>query len=213
MDLVEYLSNLNLKISELSNQKSEILRAAAILSDAIMEGRLLHIYGSEEESSSLIASIFFKAGKPTNLNPMFDPSLDPAHGSYRNAMCMEIPGLAPCILDYYEYIEEGDPIILIGSDPSFIGFAESLEWAKTKSLNTIAITCSIALGAEVSLETGRKSYSDGTYNALASTILELIFHKVKDSVPESCFWGGDRFVDLRRDKEKIKEMLFRVKHL
>ncbi|NCB70766.1 MAG: SIS domain-containing protein [Clostridia bacterium] len=213
MNVEVYINKVAFKISELSNQKSEIMRAAAILSDAIMNDRLLHIYGSEEVSSSLIASHFFKAGKPMNLNPMFDPSLDPAHGSYRNTMCMEVPGLAPCILDYYEYVEEGDPIILIGSDPIFIGFSEALEWAKAKGLIVIAVTCSPAQGAEVSLKTGSESYADGTYIALASTILELMFDKVKESVPERFIWKGSRFVDLQHDKDRIKEVLFRVKHL
>ena len=213
VEMEKYLNNVSAKISSLASQETRILGAAEILSNAMKEWRLLHIYGSEEESSSLIASHFFKAGKPIYLNPMLDPSLDPAHGSYRNAMCMTVSGLSPCILNYYEYVNKGDPIILIGSDPSLMGFAEALEWAKTKGLQVIAIACTDVPAADISLKTGSESYVDGTYTAIASTILELIFRKVKETVPDSCIWMGKRYVDLEGEKEKINKVLFQVKHL
>ena len=213
MECNDYLNNVNARISGLVNQIEAIKQAAAILAEAIKEDRLLHVYGAEQESASLIASIFFTPGKPIHLNPILDPSLDIAHGSYRNTMCLEVPNLASCILDYYEYVESGDPILLIGSDPALIGFAESFAWAKAKDLKTITISCSSMHGADVAIETGSDSYSDGTYSSIVSIILELIFNEVKKLVPPDCVWEGKRFVDLDRDRKKIDAMLFRIKHL
>lgn len=213
MNVKQYITKINAQILALEDQTEQVYAAANILSDAIQANRLLHIYGVEEESSALIASQFFKAGKPMLLNPMFDPSLDPAHGSYRNEMCRRIRGLAPCILDYYEYVKVGDPIILLGSDPTHTGFSESVSWAQKKQLQIISITCTDVPEADISLTLGSASYADGTYFALGATMLELIFDALQATAPESLVWAGERFVNLENEAQKIESVLFRVKHL
>lgn len=209
----EYLDKLSAGISGLKQQSEKIDYAASILAGAAKYDRLIHLFGSEPESSALTASVFFQPGKPICIDPMLDPVLDPAHGSYRNAMCLKIPGIIPCILDYYEYVEKGDPIIIIGSDPTLTPFSEAIKWANEKRLSIITVSCTAVVDVGVSLETGSDSYCDGTYTAMASTLLELLSIRTASLLAEELLWEGDRFVNLERDKEKIDKMLFRVRHL
>ncbi len=209
----EYLENLGNRIMELESQASTVDKAVDILEKAVSESKLIHIFGTDMESASLIASVFFKPGTLINMNPMLDPVIDIAHGAYRNSMMLEVKDLMPCILDYYETVDEGDPIIILGSDPGVRAFREALCWARKKGLEVITITCTHPEGVEVSLVTGDESFSGGTYMALASTLLQLVVRKTGEKVGLENIWDGCYFVDLEKSREKIDRELFLVRHL
>lgn len=188
-------------LKALENQADACRASRELIAKAIEEDRLIHIFGTEAKASALIAEVFFQPGFPIHIDPMLDPTLDIAHGAYRNQMALEVDNLAPCILDYYERVETGDPFILIGPDSKSKAFVQSLAWAKSKKLSTIAITddCTVA---DVTMFIDPKAFT-----VTASVVLNMILA----DMPEK--WTGDKAVDLEKNAEKIDRMLFRVRHL
>ena len=185
----------------LGSQEETIRAVQNLIKKAIEEDRLIHIFGTEARASSLIAEVFFRPGFPIHIDPMLDPTLDIAHGAYRNQMALEVDNLAPCILDYYERVNEGDPFILLGPDSKSKAFIQSLAWARAKKLKVIAITddCTVA---DLTLFVDPKFFT-----VTAAAVLNMIL----EDMPEK--WTGDRAVDLEENAEKIDRMLFRVRHL
>ena len=200
-----YLQKAAEALKALEGQEEDIRAAAGLVAQAVKEDRLVHLFGTEARATGIIADVFFQPGFPTHLDPMTDPTLDFAHGAYRNRMAVEVDNLAPCILDYYERVQEGDPIILIGSDASSKMFAQSLAWAKAKKLKVITVSNS-CVEADVCVEID-PSYFMITAAAVLNKILKEI------DLPEDLKWTGDRIVDLEKNEQKINNMLFRIRHL
>lgn len=225
----KYLQELASHLQLLDHEADGIAAAAAILAQAQNENRLIHVFGTEPATASLVTEIFFKPGVPMNINPILDPSLDPAHGAYRSAMCMELDNLSACILDYYEYVEAGEPIVLIGSNPKLPMFADALEWSKVKGLKTIAIVCAdasyTACDADITLHT-HGVYADtlahvegvsagGEQTALTACLLNMLVIETLERLhqPAENVWSGEHTVDLQANATAINERLFRIRHL
>ncbi|MBQ6829968.1 MAG: SIS domain-containing protein [Clostridia bacterium] len=210
-----YLNTLAERITALANEQSAVETAAALLTEAQTNNRLIHVFGTEPATASLMTEVFFRAGALTNINPILDPSLDPAHGAYRNEMCMQLEGLSPCILDYYEYVEAGEPMLLMGTDPAAPMFAEALAWAKNKGLKTIAFVCrGCDCDADVVLHHGALQDSlGGEQSVLLCALLHAVNDKAAASLDDSHVWHGTHTVDLSANAARIDERLFRIRHL
>ncbi len=201
----EYLKKMAAEILLVEKQKTAIDLAAKMLASAQEKNELIHVFGTDCVASAVVSNIFFRKGSLTNINPVFDPTLDPAHGAWRNVMCMELDGLAPCILDYYEYINPGETMVLITSENDAVMFNQALSWAKEKSLKTIVIADSkcdcdadvlIRCNTEMSvLSAVLKSLNDASVNLLQDK--------------ENSVWKGE----LDSDKGKINDLLTRIRHL
>ena len=211
-----YLNELSSHISSLRQELGNINIAAGILADAQNNNRLIHVFGTEPTTSALITEVFFRPGMPMNINPILDPSLDIAHGAYRNAMCQDLDGLAPCILDYYEYVEAGEPILLLGSNPSLPMFAQALRWAKAKGLRTIAVLSGNGdyhCDAEVVLYTHENTVNEQA--VLLAALMQLVMSVTVEKLSEceTQIWTGLHAVDLAANQNKIDSLLFRIRHL
>lgn len=215
---MEYIDKLTAILKKLENEKDEIEKAGDIIASAVKDNRLVHYFGTEPRACALISEIFFNAGALAYIDPMLDPTLDPAHGAYRNEMALAVDGLAPCILDYYERVAVGDPIVLVGSCAGLPMFAQSLEWAKGHGLKTIAILCEGSCikdetSADVLLTNGTEYEDNSAYTVSTAALLNMIIDSAKTKLPESAAWSGKRSVDLGKEENKINEMLFRIRHL
>lgn len=201
----EYLKKTAEEILLIEKQKNAIEQAAKMLASAQEKNELIHVFGTDCVASAVISNIFFRKGSLTNINPIFDPTLDPAHGAWRNAMCMEFDGLAPCILDYYEYVNYGESMVLISSENNTIMFNQALAWAKEKNLKTIVIS-----GSEYDCEADiiiRCNTQMSTISAVLELLNDTTVNLLSDK--ENGFWSGD----LDSDKEKISKLLTRIRHL
>ncbi len=201
----EYLKKIAEEIRLIEKQKNAIELAAKTLASAQEKNELIHVFGTDCVASAVISNIFFRKGSLTNINPIFDPTLDPAHGAWRNAMCMEFDGLAPCILDYYEYVNPGETMVLITSENDAIMFNQALSWAKEKNLKTIVIAglkCDCDADILVRCNT-EMSVLSAVLKLLNDASVNLLSDK-KNSV-----WDGE----LDSDKDKINDLLTRIRHL
>lgn len=207
---MKYIDNIVEKIKNLENKDDVFHSAAAILSKAVDEDRLIHIFGADQRASALIADIFFTPGNLTHVDPMLDPTLDIAHGAYRNAMALTVDNLAPCILDYYERVECGDPFILIGQDSAEKTFLQAMKWAKEKDLKVIAVVGSGSCDADTVLSVNAEG---NQFTAVASVTMNLLMSYVTEKISIDNVWNGEKEVNLETDGEKINSVLFRIRHL
>ncbi len=201
----EYLKKVAEEILLIEKQKNAIEVAAKMLASAQEKNELIHVFGTDCVASAVVSNIFFRKGSLININPIFDPTLEPAHGAWRNAMCMEFDGLAPCILDYYEYINHGECMVLIATENDTIMFNQALLWAKDKKLKTIVISgseCDCEADIIIRCNTEMSTIST-TLKLLNDAAVNLLSDKEKG------VWSGN----LDSDKEKINTLLTRIRHL
>lgn len=215
MNNCTYIDLLTTKLQALKKQDNMLTSAADAVANAQQENRLIHIFGSEPMLCGQLNTVFFMPGSLTNINLILDPVLDPAHGAYRGAMCLPLDGLAPCILDYYEYISADDPMIILGSDPELPMFTQALEWAQKKGLKTIAIIASGNCPADYVIRTECANAEPGVHSLAAGAALGEMLQKaaVKIAGLKNSCWSGEHFVDLEKDRDVIDEKLYRIRHL
>ena len=91
------------------DEESKILAAAELLSDKVLEGRLINIYGAGGHSAIAAMEIFWRAGGLANINAMF-PAGTNIISAYPTTA--KVVGLAPYILNYYE-VNQDDVLILV----------------------------------------------------------------------------------------------------
>ena len=182
----------------------------------------MHIFGTEAHTAALAGELFFKSKGLVGVNPLFDPAQDLSHGAYRSALCRNMAGLAPCILNYYENMEPGDPIIILSGDPEGVFFEEAVNGAVEKDLKIIAIAplngiggCGSLKKADVAID----SHSDEDFSGMNTICISAILNCIAMRVPELVegvgveVWKGGRFVEPGDNRELIEKYINKIKHL
>ena len=222
-----YLDTLSGLIKSLESEQGLIETAAGILADAVKADRLIHVFGVDPYSASSSDEFFFKAGGLVNISPIYDPTFSYSHGASRCGMCQKLDGLSPAILDYYEYIEPGDPIIIISSDPNNLVFQQALEKSRVMGLKTIAIVPSapgqVIKNADVTISTHAPAVdtvtdvsglkSGGVASALTSAVINTLVLVTLEKLDSPVVWIGDRIADCDKNEQLIDKYIERVKHL
>ncbi|MBR4673724.1 MAG: sugar isomerase domain-containing protein [Victivallales bacterium] len=106
----EYTTKLTALLQEIAKDEEEnILKAADLLSDKVMEGRLINIFGAGGHSAIAAMEIFWRAGGLACVNGMF-----PAGTNIVSALptTAKVVGLAPYILNFYDVYKD-DVLILV----------------------------------------------------------------------------------------------------
>jgi|GEM_PF-2263840 len=224
----KYLGVLSEYLQSLEDESDPINAAAEILAGAVREDRLIHVFGTDPYSASSSDEFFFKAGGLVNVSPIYDPTFSFAHGASRAGMCQALNGLSPAILDYYEYIEQGDPIVVIGSDPQNIVFLQALARAREKGLKLIAIAPfdrgeGGRLDADAAISTRAPEVdtllsasgvlTGGVATALASAVINMIVAATLEKIENPTVWSGKRLADCDANEALIAKYIHRVKHL
>ena len=219
-DMQHYIEEIKICLDKIEAGRRQIDTAAEIIAGALKRGRFVHILGTEAHTAALAGELFFKSSGLAGVNPLFDPALDLSHGAYRSALCRNMTGLAPCILDYYENIEPGDPIILLSGDPEGVFFEEAVNRAVDKGLKIIAIVPLGGVDGNVSLKKAdvivdSHSADDfgGTNTICVSVILNCIAKRVSAMAEGVEVWKGGRFVEPERNKDLLEKYVYKIKHL
>lgn len=134
---IQAVSRLPEKIFE--KEKINLVKAAAIMSEATASGNLIHIFGTGAHSSMAGEEFFLRPGSLMNINPIFDPGLSVTHGAYRSWMIEKLTGYAKPILDYYKFNCRDVMVIVNAYGLNCVTIDAALE-AKKKGLTVIALT-------------------------------------------------------------------------
>lgn len=90
-------------------EEEAILKAAELLSDKVVEGRLINIYGAGGHSAIAAMEIFWRAGGIAQINAMFPAGTNIVSA---NPTTAKIEGFAPYILNFYDVYKD-DVLILV----------------------------------------------------------------------------------------------------
>lgn len=134
----EYAKILIDLINEIKEKEKEnILKAANVVADALMKGKIIHAFGPGHGRQA-VDELFFRAGGLVPVNPIYDPGVSLEH-VLRCVLIEQIPGYIKASIDYYN-VNEGDVAIIanyVGVDAVTIDAA--LEF-KRRNATTIGIS-------------------------------------------------------------------------
>ena len=112
--------------------------AAALICDALVDGGVLHAFGSGH-SHMLAEELFYRAGGFVRVRPIFFEGLM-LHASAPLSTTLErIPGLATAILDDHG-VDVGDVLLIVSNSGSNAVVTEMAREATGRGLKTVAIT-------------------------------------------------------------------------
>ena len=94
----EYTSQITSLLETIAKEEEEnILKAADLLSDKVVEGRLINIFGAGGHSAIAAMEIFWRAGGLAQVNAMFPAGTNIISA---NPTTAKVVGLAPYILNF-----------------------------------------------------------------------------------------------------------------
>lgn len=110
----QLISQYTTQVTELMNtiareEEANILAAAEILSDKVVEGKLINIFGAGGHSAIAAMEIFWRAGGLAQVNAMFPAGTNIISA---NPTTAKVTGLAPYILNFYD-VKDDDVLILV----------------------------------------------------------------------------------------------------
>lgn len=106
----EYNAIVTAAMSDIMRDEEEaILKAADLLSDKVIEGRLVNIYGAGGHSAIAAMEIFWRAGGIAQINAMFPAGTNIVSA---NPTTAKLEGYAPYILNFYDVYKD-DVLILV----------------------------------------------------------------------------------------------------
>jgi uncharacterized phosphosugar-binding protein len=119
-------------------QSENIRKAAALITESINAGGLLHVFGTGH-SQIIAEEAYSRAGGLIFVNPILEPGLLLHEGAVKSGAVEKVPGLARALLAN-QSLREGETIIIISNSGRNPVPIETAMLAKEKGLKVIAIT-------------------------------------------------------------------------
>ncbi len=108
--ITEYTTEVTSLMQTIAKEEEEnILKAAELLSDKVVEGRLINIFGAGGHSAIAAMEIFWRAGGLAQVNGMFPAGTNIVSACPTTA---KVTGYAPYILNFYDVCKD-DVLILV----------------------------------------------------------------------------------------------------
>lgn len=97
-----------------TNEKRNILAAAAVMKEQIKKDRLIHIYGPGGHSNLAAMEVFFRAGGLMHINAMLNQETALSMGALKSMSTERLPGYGRIIVDDYR-IGKDDLLIVVNA--------------------------------------------------------------------------------------------------
>jgi len=94
-----------------STEIENVEKAADAMVQAILQNRLIHVFGTGGHSDLGAREMFWRAGGLAPVNAILDPGISLEHGARRATSVERTPGYAQAVLKQYP-LEKGDVIII-----------------------------------------------------------------------------------------------------
>lgn len=134
----QIIANLQ-KVNE--TQEANIDAAASLMTDAIAEDRLIHVYGGGGHTTLPVGEMFFRAGGLANIDPVMESALSVFNQALKYLELERTVNFGASIVRYYQ-LRPGDVMIIfhnIGINPATIDAADE---AKKEGAKIIAVSSS-----------------------------------------------------------------------
>lgn len=140
MDIVErYVGKIEEILEKIrKEEKDNLAKAAELISEAVQEDKLIHVFGTGGHSVMATMEIFWRAGGLFCINPIFPPGLS-VMDSHPNTE--RLVGYAKPVLDYYG-VKKDDVIIISNVNGINAMTIDSALESKKRGAKIIAITSS-----------------------------------------------------------------------
>lgn len=119
-------------------QQGAILRAAALVSDALASGRSFWAFGSGH-SHALVEEIYGRAGGLTLVKPILEPSLMLHEGLAKSSTFERLSGLATALLEVHP-VAGGDVVLVVSNSGRNAVPVELAEQARGRGASVVALT-------------------------------------------------------------------------
>lgn len=137
----EFYFNNVVDIFKKIKKKSEnsIDKAATLMSEVILDGKLVHIIGPGGHSNMAAMEVLWRAGGLAPINAILDPGIALVHGAKHSNIIERTPGYAKSVLDSYD-IKEGEVMIIANAYGINSMTIDSALEAKARGLKTIGVS-------------------------------------------------------------------------
>jgi len=135
----EYFRQISAMFATTVSESSEAIeRAAALMGEAIMQDKLIHVIGTGGHSNLGAEEMFWRAGGLVPINAILDPGTLISNGAIRSNHVERSRGYAKTVLDAYR-VHDGVLIIVNAYGINTMTIETALE-AKQRGLSTIGVT-------------------------------------------------------------------------
>jgi uncharacterized phosphosugar-binding protein len=127
-------------LREIHEQESEKIQLAGVwIGQAIMDGHLLHVWGTGGHSSMAGEEVFYRAGGLAAVNAILDPGVSLNCGGRRSTKVERTEGYARGILDLHN-LEAGDVMLIVNANGMNALTVDTALVCKELDVKTIGIT-------------------------------------------------------------------------
>lgn len=201
-------------LKTLEGQNEALAASAQILAEAAKRGALIHVFGVDARAADIEGELFFRPGCFAAVNPVYDPAFANSHGAYRSELCRPLDGLTARILEYYEYVEPGEPLLLLTFDADSTALRQAAEWANAHGLRVIAVLPDKPKREKTAALFEEAIYFGASFGTLLMTAaLDELMARAAALAPEADTWTGTIFPDLEACAPMLERYLWRVRHL
>ena len=164
--LTKYYEEVLDDLREIHEQESsKIKEAGAWVGQAIMDGHILHVWGTGGHSSMAGEEIFYRAGGLAAVNAILDPGVNLMCGARRTTKIERTEGYAPGVLDLHN-LEPGDVMLIVNANGMNAVTIDTALECKKRGIKSIGITsraCSDAIPPD---QPGRHSTKKSLYEVV-----------------------------------------------
>lgn len=167
-----------------NNQSTEISKAIALFSDALVAGKMIHTFGTGH-SHLLAEEIFYRAGGLAAIYPILDERIMLHKEVVTNSQNERLPGLAQSLLENH-LISKGDVVVVISNSGGNQVNIDLVKLAQSAGAKVIALT----------------SINHATSNSARSNSSEKI-HQLADLVLDNSGVVGDAAIRIAGSKMAV----------
>lgn len=119
-----------------TEERQNLYRAADLVAEKLLQGELVHVFGTGGHSVMGAMELFFRAGGLTGVNPIFPPGIANLDGHPNTE---RVVGFAPHVLDYYQ-VKPRDLLILINVNGINAVTIDTALECRRRGVTVIAVT-------------------------------------------------------------------------
>lgn len=121
-----------------SSQREAMSRAVEVMTECAAQGGLIHVFGAGH-AQILAEEVWFRAGQPAFISPIFDDGLWPHNGPRKGSALEKLEGYGTLLFDKHD-ARPGEVVIVLSNSGRNAAPIEVALAAKKRGLTVVAIT-------------------------------------------------------------------------